>query len=413
MNITKNFNFVEGFAVRPNAFYTLTLIFIIYLLDYADRKVMSALFPFIQAEWGISDAQCGMLNGIVSLMIAVFVIPMSILVDRWSRKKMISLMVFVWSIATLLCAFADNYTQLLIFRALTGLGEAAYAPAAIALLSKIFPTKYRATYIGIYDAASPIGAGIGIMLGGYIGTVYGWQHAFGILAIPGLLFSFLFLFVNDYATIQTQVKTVRETIHSIVQTVISLCKIKVLWILYVAYGLCIGVSACILDWIPSFLHRVHGLNEKEAGLASGIIAVSVLIGAPSGGFFADRWSKRQKHAKMYVSAFSTLLSAVFLFCAVQSTTLTSTMIFLGLFGVCTVAFLAPVTSIIQEIVATNVRALAFGINVMIMNTMGAFAMPVLIGKISDRYDLQIALSLLPVVAVVAAVLFWRSRKMIR
>lgn len=398
---------------QPNAFYTLSLIFIIYLLDYADRKVMSALFPFIQAEWGITDAQCGMLNGIVSLMIAVFVIPMSILVDRWSRKKMIALMVFIWSIATFLCAFAENYTQLLIFRALTGLGEAAYAPAAVALLSKIFPLKYRATYIGIYDAASPIGAGIGIMLGGYIGTIYGWQYAFGIVAIPGILFSALFLFVNDYATIHTSLKSVRATLQEILQTIIALCKIKVLWFLYIAYALCIGVNTSILDWIPSFLHRVHALTEQEAGFASGIIAVSVLIGAPSGGFIADRWSKRQKNAKIYVSALSTVLSAIFLFCAVQSASLISTMIFLGLFGMCTVAFLAPVTSIIQEIVHTNVRALAFGINVLIMNTIGAFAMPVLIGKISDHYNLQIALSLLPIAAIVAAILFLQTRKMLR
>jgi MFS family permease len=104
---------------------------------------------------------------------------------------------------------------------------------------------------------------------------------------------------------------------------------------------------------------------------------------------------------------------VFLLCAVQSDTLTGAMMFLGLFGVCTVAFLAPVTSIIQEIVDVNVRALAFGINVLIMNTMGAFAMPVLIGKISDNYNLQIALSLLPIVAIGAALLFWWSRNMLQ
>ncbi len=113
-----------------------------------------------------------------------------------------------------------------------------------------------------------------------------------------------------------------------------------------------------------------------------------------------------------MSVLSTLLSAIFLLCAVQSANLTNTLIFLGLFGVCTVAFLAPVTSIIQEIVDTNVRALAFGINVLIMNTMGAFAMPVLIGKISDIYNLQFALSLLPIAATGAALLFWKCRKML-
>ena len=79
-------------TAKGRAFYLLTLICVIYLLDYADRKVMSGIFESVKAEWALSDSQLGLLNGIVSLMISVFVIPMSIIVDRWSRKYMISLL---------------------------------------------------------------------------------------------------------------------------------------------------------------------------------------------------------------------------------------------------------------------------------------------------------------------------------
>jgi predicted MFS family arabinose efflux permease len=118
-------------SAKFNAFYLLTLISVIYLFDYADRKVMSALFDAIKTDWQLSDSELGLLNGIVSLMISIFVLPLSVIVDRWSRKYMIAIMVFIWSIATLMCAFAQNYNQLLFFRALTGLGEAAYAAAAV------------------------------------------------------------------------------------------------------------------------------------------------------------------------------------------------------------------------------------------------------------------------------------------
>jgi predicted MFS family arabinose efflux permease len=64
-----------------------------YLFDYADRMVVSSLLPMIKAEWHCSDAQLGMLTSIVSLFIALFVLPLSVLVDRWSRTKMISIMV--------------------------------------------------------------------------------------------------------------------------------------------------------------------------------------------------------------------------------------------------------------------------------------------------------------------------------
>jgi MFS family permease len=79
-------------------------------------------------------------------------------------------------------------------------------------------------------------------------------------------------------------------------------------------------------------------------------------------------------------------------------------LFFGLFGVHTVAFLAPASSITQEVVRTNVRALSFGINVLIMNLF-AFAIPVLVGKISDIFDLRFALSLLPILGIIAIVLF--------
>lgn len=393
-------------SAKGRAFYLLTLICVIYLLDYADRKVMSGIFESVKAEWLLSDSQLGLLNGIVSLMISVFVIPMSILVDRWSRKNMISLMVFVWSIATLMCAFAQNYYQLLFFRALTGLGEAAYAAAAVAMITKAFPRAHRTKYIGVYDAAAPIGSGIGIMLGGYIAEMYGWRHAFGLVAAPGIIVALLFLTIRDYHTVQISDK-VKESISlskEVIKDCLYLFKIPTLWFIYFAYSLIIGLNTCVIDWIPTFFQRFHGLSEKEAAMKAGILAVAVLIGAPLGGYISDVWEKRNKHAKVFVSAISTAISVVFLYLAIQTTSMWLAVLFFGLFGVHTVAFLAPASTITQEVVRTNVRALSFGINVLIMNLF-AFAVPVLIGKISDMSDLRFALSLLPILGILAIVLF--------
>lgn len=397
-------------TAKGRAFYLLTLICVIYLLDYADRKVMSGIFESVKAEWALSDSQLGLLNGIVSLMISVFVIPMSIIVDRWSRKYMISLMVFIWSIATLLCAFSQNYYQLLFFRALTGLGEAAYAAAAVAMITKAFPRSHRTKYIGIYDAAAPIGSGIGIMLGGYIAEMYGWRHAFGLVAAPGVIVSLLFLTIRDYHTVQISEK-IKESISlskEVIQDCLYLFKIPTLWFIYFAYSLIIGLNTCVIDWIPTFFQRFHGISEKEAAMKAGVLAVAVLIGAPLGGFISDVWEKRNKHAKVFVSAISTAISIVFLYLAIQTTSMGLAVLFFGLFGVHTVAFLAPASSITQEVVRTNVRALSFGINVLIMNLF-AFAVPVLVGKISDVSDLRFAMSLLPILGVIAIVLFFLVR----
>ena len=88
--------------------YVFTLLFLLYFFDYVDRLVVTSLFPFIKADWGISDAQCGMLVSAVYWSIVVFTFPVSILVDRWSRKKTIALMGIMWSLATALCVICQN-----------------------------------------------------------------------------------------------------------------------------------------------------------------------------------------------------------------------------------------------------------------------------------------------------------------
>ncbi len=172
---------------RRGAAITLLLLCLTMLFDYADRMVVGALIPFIKQDWGLSDQALGGLTSVIYLTIAIFVVPLSILVDRWSRRKMISLMVFVWSLATLACAFTRNYGQLLVARALVGLGEAGYAPAGTASLAAAYPREVRARAMGVWNAFIPIGSAVGFVVGGYIGQHYGWRQAFGLVSLPGII----------------------------------------------------------------------------------------------------------------------------------------------------------------------------------------------------------------------------------
>ena len=104
-----------GGGMRSHAI--LIVLFLVYISDYADRYVVASMLSFIQQDWGLSDTQAGALMSVVITFITIFTIPASMLIDRWSRRKMVSVMVFLWSLATLACAFTQNYTQLLIARA--------------------------------------------------------------------------------------------------------------------------------------------------------------------------------------------------------------------------------------------------------------------------------------------------------
>ena len=99
------------------------LLFLLYMFDYMDRMVIVSLFPFLQQDMGLTDAQCGLLVSAVYWSILIFSFPASILVDRWSRTKSISIMAALWSIATLACAFTRNFSQLFLTRAAIGIAR--------------------------------------------------------------------------------------------------------------------------------------------------------------------------------------------------------------------------------------------------------------------------------------------------
>jgi len=126
-----------------STYYIFALLFLLYFFDYVDRMIVTSLFPFIQKEWGLTDTQSGLLVSMVYWSIVAFVLPVSILVDRWSRKRTIGIMAFIWSMATLACAFTKTFPQLLATRAAIGIGEAGYAPAGTAMLSGLFPEGKR------------------------------------------------------------------------------------------------------------------------------------------------------------------------------------------------------------------------------------------------------------------------------
>ena len=115
----------EGYqGSKAYAWTVFALTFGLMLSDYLSRQVMGAVFPFLKVTWGVSDSQLGALVSIVALVVGLLTVPLSLVADRWGRVKSITLMAFVWCLATIACGLANNYTEMLIARAMVGFGEA-------------------------------------------------------------------------------------------------------------------------------------------------------------------------------------------------------------------------------------------------------------------------------------------------
>jgi MFS family permease len=392
--------------------YVFMLLFLLYMFDYIDRMVVTSMFTSIEHDWGITHTQSGMLVSAVYWAIVLLTFPVSILVDRWSRTKTIGVMAIMWSLATALCALTGNFVQLFMARMLIGVGEAGYAPGGSAMISGLYPEDRRARMMGLWNASIPLGSAIGVMLGGIIAAKLGWKHAFGIVAIPGLLIAILFLFVKDYKTVDLSFydkesrKIKMERKHMIKE---FLGKPSVLFT-YLGMAAVVFVTTSMLTWLPTYFEKMRNIPQENAGKMASSVMVLALIGAPLGGYLTDLWRKRKENARLLFPALSTLTSAIILFVALTIFRGSVQYILLLAFGITVLAFVSGAASVTQDVIHPGLRATSYAIAVVVQNLLGASTAPIVMGKIYDLTNIQTSLSILPFVLLAGALLFWLGSK---
>jgi MFS family permease len=403
----------EGYLLsKANSYYIFFLLFLLYLFDYIDRLVVVSLFPYLQKEWGLTDTQCGLLVSAVYWSIVLFSFPVSILIDRWSRKKSIGLMAVLWSLATAACAFANNFTHLFIARAAIGIGEAGYAPGGTAMISALFPEKKRAMLVGIWNISIPLGGALGVALGGYIASQYGWRHAFGLVALPGLFISLIFFFVRDYKTVELVKKesnlpdcptTGKMKTMDIIR---EFLRTPSLLLTYIAFAGNTFLTTSILSWLPTYLHRFENLPMDKASVMGSLVLLLAIVGSPLGGYLADKWLKKKANARLLFSALSSTLTAVIFLVAFG---LFSGKVQYGLFllgGIAAIAFASSAIAVTQDVVHPGLRAISYSICVIVQNLLGSSLGPIFTGWISDRFDLRIALTVTSFFPILAGIFFF-------
>jgi len=388
--------------------YVFMLLFLLYMFDYIDRMVVTSMFTSIERDWGITHTQSGLLVSAVYWAIVLLTFPISILVDRWSRTKTIGVMAIMWSFATAICALTGNFVQLFMARMLIGVGEAGYAPGGSAMISGLYPVDKRARMMGLWNASIPLGSAIGVLLGGIIAAKLGWKHAFGIVAVPGMIVAILFLFVKDYKTVDLSFydknsNKVKMESKDIIKEFIT--KPSVL-LTYLGMAAVVFVTTSMLTWLPTYFEKMRNMPQETAGKMASSVMVLALIGAPLGGFLTDMWRKSKDNARLMFPAISTLLSAIVLFVALALLKGTVQYAAFLLFGVLVLAFISGAASVTQDVIHPGLRATSYAIAVVVQNLLGASTAPVAMGKIYDLTNIQTALSVLPFVLLVGALLFW-------
>ncbi|MBV7258402.1 MFS transporter [Erythrobacter crassostreae] len=188
--------------VPAYSWYALSVLVLIYVLNFIDRQILSILANDIKADLGVDDAYLGFLYGTAfAIFYALFGIPLGKLADSWKRVRLMTLGLTLWSAMTAVSGFARDAATLTVARIGVGVGEATASPSAYSLISDWFPARLRATALAIYSSGLYIGGGVSLAIGGLIVDNWnknfpdgdpwfglaGWQAAFIAVGLPGLL----------------------------------------------------------------------------------------------------------------------------------------------------------------------------------------------------------------------------------
>ncbi|MFT5562379.1 MAG: MFS family permease, partial [Litorivivens sp.] len=186
----------EKFSVTPGyRTYVLSLMLVVYVVNFIDRQIFSILIEPIRADIDLSDTQLGLLGGIAFAIFYTFAgIPIARWADVGVRKNIVAMALVIWSMMTMFTGTAKGFSGLLLARIGVGIGEAGCSPPIHSMISDYFPPEKRATALSIYSLGIPIGGAIGTLAGGWIGAEYGWRNAFYLVGIPGVILSVVVYF---------------------------------------------------------------------------------------------------------------------------------------------------------------------------------------------------------------------------
>jgi MFS family permease len=385
------------------------MLFLLYMFDYVDRQVVTSLFPFLKTDLGLTDTQAGLLVSAVYWSIVVLAFPASILIDRWSRRRSIGIMVVLWSIATGLAAFVKTFPQLFLARLGVGIGEAGYSPGGTAMISAMYPREKRSRMVGLWNASIPLGSALGVAIGGIIATRWGWKHAFGLVALPGFILAILFFFfARDYRTVKLEKRSKKDdkvramrpfdVIRSFLQT-------PSLLLTYVAFSGNTLLSTAYLTWLPSYFNRYSNLSMSQAGLKSASVLIFAIVGAPLGGLLVDAWLKSRTNARPLFAGLASLLSACLWLVAFGLMQGTNQYIALMVCAIFAAFYISGASALTQDVVHPGLWAISWSICVIVQNLAGSSLGPILVGAISDRYGLRLAMLMVPASSFVAGILF--------
>jgi MFS transporter, Spinster family, sphingosine-1-phosphate transporter len=398
-------------TVARYSYYALSVLTLVNFLNYIDRQALPAVAPAMQRELGLTDTEIGAMEAALLLSFTVLAPLFGRLGDRYSRTRLMASAAVVWSIATGLAAWIDRSPLLppslnlhvpffglialssvalglCCVRALVGVGESSYSTITPTLIADYFPLQKRATALGVFQAAIPMGFALGYVMGAVLAYYFGWRTAFMLVGLPGLVVSIFVWRLSEpkrgehdiaanYAGDAASKKSWWQTTKQIFMTRD--------WLLSTAgYTAITFVLGAFATWAVLMLARDKQMSETGAAVVLGVVTlVAGAAGTFGGGWIADRVVARRRNGYFLVCAASSLLGII---PAVIALVTHRPLFFLpAIFFAVVLLFVnnAPFHAILVNSVPPTIRASAMAMNIVVIHVCGDVISRFGVGKLSD------------------------------
>lgn len=423
--------------------WSLAILVAINILNFYDRHVAGAVVEPVRKEFLLSDTQIGWINTAFTILYGVVGLPLGMLADKVSRKKLLAVGIVIWAALTAGARWVFSYPMLVITRLGVGVGEAACAPTATSWIGDLYPPEQRAKPLALFMLGVPVGGALSFFFSGPIAQRFGWRAAMVLAAAPALLLIPLLLALREPQRGASEarggdpVSSIRPALagSSGAASIRQLFGIPTFWWIVLSGALVNFNLYAIGTFLPAFFGRIHHMNVGRAGITTGIAyAIGGLLGGFVAGTLGDVIVGRRPSGRLALAALGALAAAPFSYFGIQQTygalalALPLLTVAYGLLNM----YYGLVYASIQDIVAPALRGTSMAIYFVVMYLGGASWGTVIIGKLSDHFarsaatlagsakitevfravGLQKAMLAIPVLSLALAIVLWAASRTI-